>query len=500
MSGITKRFGRVEVLRGASLNVLPGETHILAGENGAGKSTLIKILAGVYRDWEGSIEYFGRPVRPSSPEEAMRLGVSVIYQELSLVPAMSVADNIFLGRHPTRSGFVCHSRQREAARKLLERMGLDLAPECLVEELPIAAQQLVEIAKALSQNARVLVMDEPTSALTAVEVERLFELILRLKSEGRGILYITHKMEEIDSIADRITVLRDGEFVGSAPAKDLPPAELVRWMVGREMKELAARAAVEKGEERLRLEGVSIPGGRTGEAPLVDDVNLAVRGGEIVGLAGLQGSGISELLLGLFGACGTVQGAVYRNGSQVRISSPRDAIRHGVALLTADRKTTGLVLCRPIGENAILADLPRLAPTGWRVPGRERRTVRLLARELRLRAPSFDMEAGELSGGNQQKVALAKWLQTEPQVLLLDQPTRGIDIGAKQEIYRLMNEWTARGMAILLSSTELPELLELSDRVLVFHRGRITAALERGEATPESVLHAAMGSAREVIQ
>ena len=504
MSGITKRFGRNVVLRGVSFDVYPGEVHILAGENGAGKSTLIKVLAGVYGDWEGAIEYFGRAARPRSPVEAMRLGVSVIYQELSLVPAMSVADNIFLGRTRGRGGFVPRAEQRNKTREVLQGIGLRIEPDTPVENLPIAAQQLVEIAKALSRDARVLVMDEPTSALTAPEVDTLFSLIGKLKREGRGIVYITHKMEEIGRIGDRVTVLRDGERVGSRPARELTDAELVRWMVGRDLgpgfspaagsrAESPSPAAV-AGEERLRLENFSVPSGQGSARLAVEGVDLELRAGEIVGLAGLQGSGVSQLLLGLFGSYGTnTGGSVYLNGRKTVIGSPQYAIRHGLALLTSDRKATGLVLCRPIQENAVLADLRRLAPGGWRAPARERAAVDALARALRLKAASLEMEAGELSGGNQQKVALAKWIQTGPRVFFLDEPTRGIDVGAKQEIYQLIHEWTAQGIAILMTSTELPELLALSDRIVVLHRGRVTAAFGRGQATAESVLAAAMG-------
>jgi len=505
MSGITKWFGRNNVLRDVSLDVFPGQVHILAGENGAGKSTLVKILAGVYQDWEGRIEYFGRAARPGSPVEAMRLGVSSIYQELSLVPGISVAENVFLGRNLTRAGFVRGDRQRAATRELLDRIGLDVDPDTAVEELPIAAQQLVEIAKSLSRDARVLVMDEPTSALTAPEVDALFKLIRRLKDEGRGIVYITHKMEEIDRIADVITVLRDGCLIGSRPARDLPRAELLRWMVGRDLEEQVGQASTSAAsrmisrsgpQERLRLESFSVPSRRAGSRLAVERVDLTLHAGEVLGLAGLQGSGASRLLLGIFGGCGAnTRGSLYRNGEKVSVSSPRQAIRHGIALLTADRKATGLVLCRSVRDNAVLADLPRLAPGGWRSLRRERRAAQKLAAALRLKAASLDMETGELSGGNQQKVALAKWIQTEPEVLLLDEPTRGIDVGAKQEIYQLIGGWTAQGKAIVMTSSELPELLALSDRIMVFHRGRVTARFWRGEARPEDILEAAMGRA-----
>ncbi|MGD8452658.1 MAG: sugar ABC transporter ATP-binding protein [Phycisphaerae bacterium] len=498
MTGISKRFGRVPVLFGVDFEIRAGEVHALAGENGAGKSTLIKILAGVHTDHEGTIELSGRRVRLSSPLDAADRGISVIHQELSLVPTMSVADNIFLGRWPTRAGLVRDGTQHAAARRLLQQFGIDVDVRRLAGDLPIAMQQLIEIAKALGQDARVIVMDEPTSALNAPEVERLFGLIDDLRARGCGIVYITHKMEEIERIADRITVLRDGALIGSAPAAELPPAKLIHWMVGRDIDAQFPRHAPRLGTERLRIADFTVPGSERAARPAVEDVSLAVHAGEILGIAGLQGSGNSELLLGLFGARGRrVRGQVWLDGRPVRLRNPRQAIERGVALLTSDRKTTGLVLSLSVVANATLADLRRLSLCGWRRPGRERRATRTLADALQLRAASLDMEVSELSGGNQQKVALAKWLQTEPRLLLLDEPTRGVDVGAKREIYELMNEWTARGIAIMLITSEMPELLALSDRIVVLHRGRVTAELTREQATADLVLAAAMGKVQE---
>ncbi len=495
LRGISKRFGPVSVLRNVDLDIFAGEVVILAGENGAGKSTLIKILGGVHTDFEGSIEIGGQEVRPRSPLEAAALGVAIIFQELSLVPSMTVADNIFLGRLKTRHGFVDDPAQREAARRLLDQLGLDLDVDRRVEELPIAQQQLAEIAKALARQARVIVMDEPTSALNAPEVEKLFALIADLKDRGCGVVYITHKMEEIERIADRITVLRDGQFVGSAPAAELPRDQLVAWMVGRELGEQFPRHASHRGKECLRLDRFTVwPRGRSQRAS-VDAVSLVVHAGEIVGVAGLQGSGASDLLGGLFGAFGSaVGGKAWLEGKPLEVASPRRAIEQGVGWLTNDRKATGLVLPLSIVANATLADLPRLAGWGWRQPGREWRVARELGDRMSLRAASLAMEVGQLSGGNQQKVALAKWLQIRPRLLLLDEPTRGIDVGAKREIYQLMDELTATGVGMLLITSELPELLAMSDRIVVLHRGRLTAEFGRAEATPERVLRAAMGT------
>ncbi|HXD00582.1 MAG TPA: sugar ABC transporter ATP-binding protein [Verrucomicrobiae bacterium] len=497
LSGITKRFGRVTVLRDVSIQINAGEVHVLAGENGAGKSTLIKILAGVHPDYEGAIEINGVPVHPHSPAEAGRLGVAVIHQELSLIGPMSVADNIFLGRNPVAAGFVRAAVQREEARRWIQQLGLDIDVGEAVESFPVAVQQLVEIAKALSRDARILVMDEPTSALNMPEVETLFRLIQTLKQRGIGIVYISHKMEEIERIADRITVLRDGSCVGTAPAGELPPARLIQWMVGRELGEVIEQKAkaAPSGQPVLRLRDFTVPapGGVPGK-PAVDGVSLEVHAGEILGVAGLQGSGATELFWGMFGAYGSsTRGDCSFEGKPARFKSPRQAIDAGLALLTNDRKASGLVLTLSVIANATLAGLRELSPYGWRSPARERAAAQQTTGSLHLVAASLDGEVGWLSGGNQQKVALAKCLQTRPRLLLLDEPTRGIDIGAKREIYRLMEEWKASGMALLLITSEMPELLALSDRIVVLHRGRVTGEFARSEATAEKILTAAMG-------
>jgi ABC-type sugar transport system ATPase subunit len=358
----------------------------------------------------------------------------------------------------------------------------------------LAIQQLVEVTKALSQDARVLVMDEPTSALNAPEVERLFQLIARLKARGCGLIYITHKMEEIDRVADRITVLRDGRRIGTAPAAELPRDKLLHWMVGRPVSDQFPRQTHHRGTERLRVEGFSVYPRSVREQPAIVSVSFSVAAGEIVGVAGLQGSGASELFLGLFGAFGgRTRGSVYLNGQEVACRHPRQAIRRGMALLTNDRKATGLVLPMSVTANTTLAGLDRLSPGGWCRPPRERRATLQVTAPLNLRAHSLDQRVDSLSGGNQQKVAIGKWLQISPRVLLLDEPTRGIDVGAKQEIYQQMNAWSAEGIAILLVTSEMPELLALSDRLIVLHRGRITARFSRAEATPRGVLAAAMG-------
>jgi len=525
MTGICKDFGRTTVLKDVQLEVRSGEVHVLAGENGAGKSTLIKILAGIHADFQGSIHINGLEVRPKSPLDANHLGVAVIHQELSLIDSLSVADNIFLGRTPTRHGFVLDSVQQKLAAQWVQQLGLDIDTRRHVGEFTIAVRQLIEIAKALSQNAKIIVMDEPTSALNAPEVERLFALIQSLKARGCGIVYITHKMEEIARIADRITVLRDGKWIGMAPASDLPIPKLIQWMIGREVTEPAPeRGCVEDQPQRVDVFGSAPlprsgsgsaglpvgPGGRQrlkvenfgvfprgfSKKPAVENISFSVRSGEILGIAGLQGSGASELFHGLFGDFGSrTRGEIYLDETRVSLRSPQKAIEAGVALLTNDRKATGLVLSLSIVANATLAGLRELSPMGWRQPGRELTAAKEMASAMNLRAASMDMEVGFLSGGNQQKVAIAKWLQIRPRVLLLDEPTRGIDIGAKQEIYQRMREWAGQGIAILLITSEMPELLTLSDRILVMHRGRCTAEFSRQEAAPEKILAAAMGTA-----
>jgi ABC-type sugar transport system ATPase subunit len=491
MTGITKRFGRVPVLRGVNLDIWPGEVHILAGENGAGKSTLIKILAGAYQDFEGSIEIGGKVVRPASPLESRALGVAVIHQELSLVPSMSVADNLFLGQPIASYGLVDDRAQQTKAREVLKPLGLAIDVRRPVEEFPIATQQIIEIARAMGQNAQVLVMDEPTSALSAPEVETLFGLIDGLKQRGCGVLYITHKMEEIERIANRITVLRDGECVGSVPACELPTPKLVSWMVGRQVTPESGRPPSTSAAECLRVTDFRVSLRGKSE---VDGVSLAVGAGEILGILGLRGSGASDLLLGIFGAHGDrAEGDLLLDGRPIRIRTPREAIRHGFAMVTNDRKANGLVLSASITENITLADLDRVAKNGWIRPAQEKALASRLAQTIDLRASSLDIKAGQLSGGNQQKVVLAKWMQTEPKVLLLDEPTRGIDIGAKQDVYRLMREWAARGVAMLLITTEMPELLAMSDRIVVLYRGRVAGEFSGSQASAQTILEAAMG-------
>ncbi len=494
MAGISKSFGRQQVLQEVGFDLRSGEVHVLAGENGAGKSTLMKILGGVHTEYEGQIELHGRPVRFRSPRDAAAHGVAVIHQELSLIRELSVEDNIFLGREHSTLGWLRRKPQRRRAIEVLALLGVRLDVRRPAGSFSIATQQLVEIAKALALEAELLVMDEPTSALQGPEVERLFACIAALKARGCGIIYITHRLEEVYRLADRITVLRDGRHIGTTPTAELPAPLLVRQMVGRDLSPPPAAPASTAAEVRLRLDGFTLRSAAPGPRPIVQDVSLELRAGEILGLAGLEGSGNSALLWGLFGAHdGPTTGSVWLDGRPYRPTSPRQAIRRGLALVTNDRQRTGLVLGMSVAGNFTLASLPQVSPGGWLNRAAEYRVAARLAQTLALRAASLRQPVGTLSGGNQQKVVLGKWLHREPRVLLLDEPTRGVDVGAKQEIYALMRRWSQAGTAILLITSELPELLLLSDRILVLHRGRVSACFDRREATPERILSTAMG-------
>jgi len=499
MRGIRKSFGPVEVLHGVDFSLQPGEVHVLAGENGAGKSTLINILCGVIDDFSGELQVHGRQQRFTDPMDAARTGIATIHQELSLIPSMSVSDNMFLGHEATgRHGMIDFAYQESETVRVLGEMGIEIAPHSLVEELPIASQQLLEIARALARDADVIIFDEPTSALNEREVEFLFERIHTLRSRGRGIVYITHKMEEIYRLADRITVLRDGNCMGTAKPDELPPGELVRRMVGRELAVEETERLSPSGAPALEVSGLCVAHPDQADRFLVDGMSFTLQAGEILGLAGLQGSGTSQLLHALFGALGRdVAGSVRLLGEPFTIVGPRDSVEHGLVLLTNDRKSLGLAPEMEVVHSASLASLARFCGRlGWLRRNEEHDAVEKLAHEFNLSAPSLDAPVRTLSGGNQQKVYLARCVLPEPRVLLLDEPTRGVDVGAKADIYRLMRNWVRQGVSILLITSEMEELLSLSDRVLVMHEGRIAAEFGRGAATKDEIMAAAMGHAR----
>jgi len=495
MEHITKSFSGVKVLEDVFFELNPGEVHVLAGENGAGKTTLIKILAGVHTDFEGEIRLNGQSIRFKNPHDAAESGISAIHQDMSLINAMKVVDNIFLGReHAHANVWMDYRTQKEKAQRLLTQLGIDANLNLPVEEYSVSVRQMIEIAKALAYDARIIIMDEPTSSLNEPEVKRLFRIIHDLKQKRYGIIYISHRLEEIYEISDRISVLRDGKHIGTAKADDLSPQELIRWMVGREISQQFPGRTPATGKERLRVENLFLPDPTRTKEWVVEDVTLSLNAGEILGIAGLRGSGNSELFHGLFGTYGkSVNGTVHLDRKLFKIQSPSQSIKHGLVLLTNDRKGTGLVLPMNIIRNISLSSLKAHSPGGWVQIQKEKNSAQNHMEAFGIKAQSMHQEVETLSGGNQQKVVFAKWLETHPKVFLLDEPTLGVDVGAKHDIYALMNQWTAQGMAILLITSELPELLAMSDRIMVMHRGRITAEFTKDEATQEKIIHAAMG-------
>jgi D-xylose transport system ATP-binding protein len=499
MRDITKSFPGVRALDGVTFDLHKGEVHALVGENGAGKSTLMKILGGVYPHpqyggaifIEGNEQHFGR-VR-----EAEKAGIAVIYQELSLVREMTVGENIFLGREPRKFGVIRWEELDRRARELLADLHLQIDPHIPVRSLGIGQQQLVEIAKALSQNARILVLDEPTAALTDSEVETLFVILNKLRARGVGMIYISHKLNEVFRISDRITVLRDGKTVDTDVTSKWTEAKVIARMVGREVGDIFPQVDHDHGGVIFEVRNMSVEDPVVTGKRLVDNVSFSVRRGEVLGIAGLMGAGRSDLLMGIFGAhAGRVSGEVELEGRRVHIKSPADAIKQGIGFVTEDRKRFGLVLDQTILNNMTLACLRRISGRFVTSIDAESAAGERAMKELRVKANSVFTVAGTLSGGNQQKIVLAKWLLTNPRVLFLDEPTRGIDVGAKQEIYAQINRLAKAGLAIVLVSSELPEVLGMADRVLVLHEGKLTGEFSRLAATPENVMACATGQAQ----
>jgi ribose transport system ATP-binding protein len=499
MQGVSKAFGKIDVLRNVSFALRAGEIHALMGENGAGKSTLMKIAGGIYQDYQGEISVFGQVVRFASPRDASRAGVAVIHQELNLVPEMTVAENIFLGNEKVRGlPFLVDKRsQGRAAARILETLNFQASPHAPVSSLRIGEQQLVEIAKALAQDARILIMDEPTSALSVAEAERLHAIIRQLAAEGVGIVYISHRMEEVFDLAQTVTVLRDGAVAGTLPAADASRRDLIRLMVGRDVQEFLTRHSEGASPAQhatspvlsVRHLWLTHPKPTAGRLRLVDDVSFDVAKGEVLGLAGLMGAGRSEVLETIFGAQKLARGGqVLVEGQALTIRSPADAKRAGLALVTEDRKRDGLVLDAGVDFNLALPVMKRLAATVFVSRRAEKDLAERQIRSLGIRTRGPRQAAGTLSGGNQQKVVLGKWLETQPRVLLLDEPTRGIDVGAKAEIYRLIQDLKQRGIAVVLASSELPELMALSDRILVLREGQPTALLDKSEFSPDLIM------------
>ena len=496
MRGIDKAFPGAHALRGVDLAVRRGEIHGLVGENGAGKSTLIKILSGAYARDAGTIHVAGEVVVDASPHEMIERGVAVIYQEPALAPHLSVAENIFMGRLPTRRGLVDRRRLAEETALIGERLGLELEAEAPVGRLSVARRQMVEIARAISRDARLVVLDEPSAVLADAELEGLFRILRRLSERGVASVYISHRLHEVFRITDRVTVMKDGRVVATEPTAAMTPDRLVRLMVGRDIDDvfgtratLAAAARATDGPPRLRVRGLTRHG-------RFDDVDLDVRAGEIVGIAGLAGAGRTELLRAIHGADPIDAGTIEVDGETVKLRSPRDAIALGIGLLTEDRKGDGLLLLQSVATNMTIARLRDIAPTGVIDRRRERDAVGSFIARLSVRPPRGDLAVRDLSGGNQQKVIFAKWLHARCRILLIDEPTRGVDVGAKREIYGLLRDLAARGVAIVMVSSELPEVIGVSDRILVMREGRVTIELPATEATEERIMaHATRAAA-----
>ncbi len=481
-----KRFGGVAALSGASLTLYGGEVHGLLGENGAGKSTLLKTLAGVHRLDSGSIELAGQPFEQGSTRAALAQGVTVIYQEPSLFPDLTLAENVFVGRQPTRRGGVDWAQMRSRSAQLFAELGVDLDPDRRAAGLSIADQQLVEIVKALSTDARVIVMDEPTAALSANEADRLLDVARRVRDRGAAVVFVSHRLDEVFELCDRVTVMRDGATVAESPVSDTRPGEVVRWMVGRELDELFPKVPSVAGDVVLDVQGLHRVGAFRG-------IDFQVRAGEIVALAGLVGSGRTEVVRAVFGIDRYDSGTVTLGGELLPPGDTRTAVARGVALVPEDRRQQGLFMPASIARNSAVVVLDRLRRHGLVRAADERRMAGEWATRLRLKHASLDQPVESLSGGNQQKVVLAKWLATNPRLLVVDEPTRGIDVGTKAEVHRLLSEQAAKGLAVLMVSSELPEVLGMADRVLVMREGALVAELTRAEATQERVMLAATG-------
>ncbi len=491
MRGIGKRFPGVVALEGVSLEVLPGEVVALIGENGAGKSTLMKILGGVHQPDEGEILIEGRPARVGSVPDANALRIGFIHQELNVLENLDVAGNIFLGREPRRGGGlfsrIDRRRLHAGAKVYLDRLGLNVPTDTPLSGLSIAQQQMVEIAKALSQDARILIMDEPTSSLTLTETERLMAVVKDLRAQGVSVIYISHRLGEVMELADRVVALRDGRNAGALRRDEVTHDRMVRMMVGRDIKSFYAHGGGEGGRAQFGVREL-----RTRRYPQ-HAVTFDIREGEILGLAGLVGAGRTEVAHAVFGAEPPVGGSLALGGETIVVRSPRDAIRHGIYLIPEDRRRCGLNVEELIRKNVTLPALGRYSTAGVVRAGEERRVSQKVCDQLGVKAPTVEVRAGNLSGGNQQKVVLAKWLALAPKVLIFDEPTRGIDVGAKAEIYELMRRLASEGVAVLMISSDMEEILGVSDRVAVMHEGRLTGVLERPDCTEENVMRLAVG-------
>ncbi len=489
MSHISKRFDMTQALDDVSFDLCPGEIHALLGENGAGKSTLIKIACGVHQPDDGEILFDEQAARIANPRQAQELGIATIHQHVNLYPDLSVLENIYMGRQLTRGklGLIDWRRMQDEAKAVLESMGVPLNLHTSVGDLSTANQQMVEIAKVLSQKARVLIMDEPTPALSHKEIDTLFAIIRRLRDQGVAIIYISHRLDEVFELADRVTVIRDGRHVGTHPIEEVDYQQVISMMIGRPLAQLFPKQDAEIGEPILQMRGL-----RKGD--VLRDITMEVRQGEIVGLTGLVGSGRTELALALFGIAPPDQGEIEVDGKRASIKNPWDALALGIAYLPEDRHRQGIVATMKVKENVSLAILESLSRVGFISLRKEKGLAKEYVEKLAIRTPSIDQQVANLSGGNQQKVVVAKWLASRPRVLILDEPTQGIDVGTKAEIHRLMSELAGQGMCIIMISSELPEILGMSDRILIMRRGSIVGELDRDVATKERIMALATGA------
>ncbi len=491
MRAISKRFGATQALSGVSLQLRPGEVHALLGENGAGKSTLIKIMTGVQSPDSGEILLDGRPIHLGSSQDAQRHGIAAMYQEPMIFPDLSVAENIFIG-HTDRGRLVDRRKMESDARKVLDRLGVQIEVDEPARGLTLAEQQTVEIAKAISLDVRVLIMDEPTASLSAHEVARLFRIIDNLRAQGVAILFISHRMDEVFQISDTVTILRDGQWISTRPRAELTTRMAIRDMVGRPVVEIFQRDWRPPGDVRLKVEGLGLAGA-------FEDISFEIHAGEVLGFAGLVGARRTDVGLALFGITPPDTGSVTLDGQPLKVTGPRQAMDLGIAYSTEDRRQFGLVLPQSIANNIVLPSLPRFLTSLGMVKRQEEEQVAETYRTLlNIRATSVDMPVAALSGGNQQKVVISKWLETHPKVLILDEPTRGIDVGAKMEVHQLIDDLAGQGLAIMLISSDLPEVLAMSDRILVMREGRQMGILDREDATQERVLTLAMGQRQDL--
>ncbi len=487
MENITKEFVGVKALKNANLDLYPGEVHALVGENGAGKSTLMKILTGIHQKDGGRITFLGKEIQFKNPKEAQENGVIIVHQELNMMNHLTVAENIFIGREQKKMGFWLDDRALEKeSEALFKKLGISLNPKEIIENLTVGKQQMVEIAKAISFHAKIIVFDEPTAALTEHEIKELFRLISELRHKGVGMIYISHRMDEIEAITDRVTVMRDGEYIGTVRTKDTSKDEIISMMVGRTIYEdpKEESTVAEDAPVVLKAEGITL-------APHVKDVSFSLRKGEILGFAGLMGAGRTELARAIFGADKMDSGVLFLNGKRVEIKSPMDAVKNGIGYLSEDRKRYGLALNLDVAENSVLADLPKFSACGFVKEGAVFKTSKEYVSKLKTKTPSIYQTVRNLSGGNQQKVVIAKWLIKNCDILIFDEPTRGIDVGAKSEIYALMNELAKLGKSIIMISSELTEVLRMSDRIIVMCEGKITGELDIKNANQEEIMRLA---------